>query len=152
MMAWRSLSFLTAAFCAVVLCGDPSHAADETRLVVKSASGPHVFSVEVMRTRADLEKGLMFRRHLAPDAGMLFDFGEPQTVSMWMKNTYLPLDMLFIDKGGHVVSVARDAKPMSETIIPSGGAVTGVLEINAGASDRIGVKPGDEVQHPMFGP
>ena len=118
---------------------------------IDTVSGPHSFAVEVMRTQAELEKGLMFRRHMAPDAGMLFDFGPPQRVSMWMKNTYLPLDMVFIGKDGRVVSVKQNAEPLSERIIPSGGEITGVLELNAGIAERIGVKAGDQVHHPMFG-
>ena len=118
---------------------------------IDTSSGPHSFDIEVMRTRAELEKGLMFRRQMAPDAGMLFDFGAPQRVAMWMKNTYLPLDMLFIAKDGHVVSVKQNAEPMSESVISSGGEITGVLELNAGTAKRIGVKAGDQVHHPMFG-
>ena len=118
---------------------------------IDTSSGPYSFAIEVMRTPAELEKGLMFRRHMAPDAGMLFDFGAPQRVSMWMKNTYLPLDMLFIAKDGRVVSVKQNAEPLSERIISSGGEITGVLELNAGTAKRIGVKAGDQVHHPMFG-
>ena len=123
----------------------------ETRLEIVTASGPHPFDIEVMRSEPDLEKGLMFRRHMDADKGMLFDFGEPQQVTMWMKNTYLPLDMVFIAKTGTVLSVKENAEPMSEHIIGSGGLVTGVLELNAGTAKRIGVKVGDHVRHPMFG-
>ena len=121
-------------------------------LSIETGSGSHRFTVEVMRTRDQLERGLMFRRQMAPDRGMLFDFGSPQPVSMWMKNTYLPLDMVFIAANGRVVSVKRDAAPMSEIIIPSGGDVLGVLEVNAGTAAEIGVKPGDHVLDPMFKP
>ena len=121
-------------------------------LSIDTASGAHHFSVEVMRTREQLERGLMFRRQMSPDRGMLFDFGSPQPVAMWMKNTYLPLDMVFIAADGRVVSVKQNAEPMSEAVIPSGGDVTGVLEINAGTAARIGVKLGDRVVDPMFKP
>ena len=127
-------------------------AAAQDDLSVVTARGAHRFPVDVMRTRDELERGLMFRRQLAPDRGMLFDFGAPQPVTMWMKNTYLPLDMVFIARDGRVVSVKRDAEPMSEDIIPSGGDVLGVLEVNAGTAARIGVKPGDRVIDPMFKP
>ena len=129
----------------------PSSAATDD-LVIDTASGPHHFTVDVMRTRDELERGLMFRRQLGADRGMLFDFGSPQPVSMWMKNTYLPLDMVFIAADGRVVSVKTDAEPLSETIIPSGGDVLGVLEVNAGTAARIGVKAGDRVSDPMFKP
>ena len=122
-----------------------------TSIEIDTSSGPHNFDIEVMRTRAELEKGLMFRRQMAPDAGMLFDFGAPQRVAMWMKNTYLPLDMVFIAKDGRVVSVKQNAEPQSERIIGSGGDITGVLELNAGTAKRIDLKVGDQVHHPMFG-
>ncbi len=152
-------SFPTIAFSALALAAlasaalaAPPAAPATDDLSIDTASGAHHFSVEVMRTRDQLERGLMFRRQMAPDKGMLFDFGSPQPVSMWMKNTYLPLDMVFIAADGRVVSVKRNAEPLSEAIIPSGGDVTGVLEINAGAAARIGVKPGDRVVDPMFKP
>ena len=122
-----------------------------TTIEIVTNSGPHSFAIEVMRTPAELEKGLMYRRHMAADAGMLFDFGAPQRVSMWMKNTFLPLDMVFIARDGRVVSVKQNAEPQSERIIPSGGDVTGVLELNAGTAKRIELKVGDQVRHPMFG-
>ena len=121
-------------------------------LSIETASGAHHFTVEVMRTRDQLERGLMFRRQMAPDTGMLFDFGSPQPVSMWMKNTYLPLDMVFVAADGRVVSVKRNAEPMSEAVIASGGDVTGVIEVNAGTAAKIGLKPGDRVVDPMFKP
>ena len=133
-----------------LLAATPAPAVDDLSLV--TASGPHHFTVDVMRTRDQLERGLMFRRDLAADHGMLFDFGASQPVSMWMKNTYLPLDMVFIAADGRVVSVKHDAEPLSEAIIPSGGDVLGVLEVKAGTAARIGLKPGDRVVDPLFKP
>lgn len=121
-------------------------------LSIETASGPRHFAVEVMRGRDQLERGLMFRREMAADRGMLFDFGSPQPVSMWMKNTYLALDMVFIAADGRVVSVKRNAEPLSEAIIPSGGDVKGVLELNAGTAARFDIKAGDRVVDPMFKP
>lgn len=149
--ASSALAALAALAVAVGLATGPSFAAADD-LVIDTASGQHHFTVDVMRTRDELERGLMFRRQLGADRGMLFDFGSPQPVSMWMKNTYLALDMVFIGSDGRVVSVKRDAEPQSETIIPSGGDVLGVLEVNAGTAARIGVKPGDRVVDPMFKP
>ncbi len=134
------------------LAAAPSARAAADDLSIVTASGPHHFTVDVMRTRDELARGLMFRRELPADRGMLFDFGAPQRVNMWMKNTYLPLDMVFIAPDGRVVSVKRNAEPLSEDIIPSGGDVLGVLEVNAGTAARIGVKPGDRVVDPMFKP
>ena len=136
--------------CMATVSGRAEAAVDD--LTITTATGPHHFAVEVMRTRDELERGLMFRREMANDRGMLFDFGSPQPVTMWMKNTYLPLDMVFIASNGRVVSVKQDAEPLSEKTIPSGGDVLGVLELDAGTAKRIGLKPGDRVSDPMFKP
>jgi uncharacterized membrane protein (UPF0127 family) len=136
---------------AVALPADAAGRAPDD-LSIETASGSHHFVVDVMRTPDELRRGLMFRRDLAADHGMLFDFGTPQPVSMWMKNTYLPLDMVFVAADGRVVSVKRDAEPMSQAIIPSGGDVLAVLEVNAGTAARIGLKPGDRVTDPLFKP
>lgn len=122
------------------------------KLEIDTASGPHVLEVEVMRTEQERERGLMFRRFLPKDRGMLFDFKTEQPVMMWMKNTYIPLDMVFIAHDGRVVGIAKDAEPLSERIIPSGAPAAGVLEVNAGEADAIGLKVGDKVQHPIFKP
>ena len=119
-------------------------------LDIVTATGPHRFSVEVMRTEAEREKGLMFRKFLPPGRGMLFDFKAERQVTMWMKNTYLPLDMIFIGRDGKVVSVAQNAEPLSEAIIPSQVPAYAVLEVNAGEAAAIGVKPGDAVKNGMF--
>ena len=149
-------AFLAAALTVVAVFGfsrveaAPAPAIDDLSIV--TSSGPHHFSVEVMRTRDELERGLMFRNTMPPDRGMLFDFGEPQEVTMWMKNTVLALDMVFISKDGHIVSIKKNATPFSLATIPSGGEVLGVLEVNAGTAARIGAKPGDTVVDPMFKP
>jgi hypothetical protein len=132
-------------------------AAEETQgalesLSIVTASGRHDFSVEVMRTDAGRERGLMFRRYLPRDRGMLFDFGVEQPIMMWMKNTYLPLDMIFIARTGRVIGIAADTEPLSETIIRSEAPAYAVLEVNAGTAARIGLKIGDRVRHPMFQP
>ncbi len=121
------------------------------KLEIVTSSGAHQFSVEVMRTQAQRERGLMFRRSLPADQGMLFDFQVEQPVAMWMKNTFLPLDMVFISKTGKVVALAENTEPLSRAIIPSGGPVYSVLEVNAGSAARIGLKIGDSVRHPLFG-
>ena len=119
-------------------------------LDVITATGPHHFNVEVMRTEAGREKGLMFRKFLPADRGMLFDFKTERPVAMWMKNTFLPLDMVFIAKDGKVVSVAENAEPLSEAIIASEGPAFAVLELNAGEAAHSGIKPGDVVKNGMF--
>lgn len=121
-------------------------------LTLVSSSGRHVFQVEVMRNDAQRAQGLMFRRQMAADRGMLFDFEREAPVSMWMKNTYLPLDMIFIDRHGRIVNIAENTEPLSERTIPSAGPVLGVLEVNAGTARRLGLKAGDVVEHSMFRP
>jgi uncharacterized membrane protein (UPF0127 family) len=121
-------------------------------LVIVTAKGPVTFAVEVMRTDEDRAKGLMFRRYMPEDRGMLFDFKEPQPVSMWMKNTYIPLDMVFIRKNGTIARIAEDTEPLSTRTIASGEEVLAVLELNGGAAQKAGIKAGDTVRHAMFKP
>lgn len=135
----------------VLLAGVRADADDARRVVVETASGSHAFTVELAATPAERGRGLMHRRSLAQDAGMLFDFGVDDEVTMWMQNTYIPLDMVFIDRTGVVHRVERNTTPFSTRIVASRGPVRSVLEVNAGTADRIGLKRGDTVRHPMFG-
>jgi len=121
------------------------------KLEIVTSSGTHAFSVEVMRSEPERERGLMFRRFLAKDRGMLFAFETERPLMMWMKNTYLPLDMIFVGRSGKVVAVAENAVPLSEKIISSGVPAFAVLEANAGTVARIGLRIGDNVRHPVFG-
>jgi uncharacterized protein len=120
------------------------------KLQINTQSGPHVLDIELVRSDADMERGLMFRKSMPDGHGMLFDFRTAQPIMMWMKNTYIPLDMVFVGTDGHVTHVAEHAVPMSEAIISSEGPALGVLEINAGVAARIGVKPGDVVHASIF--
>jgi uncharacterized membrane protein (UPF0127 family) len=106
--------------------------------------------VEVATTPAQQEKGMMFRDGLAPNYGMLFIYDQVQPVQMWMRNTKIPLDMLFIDANGSILNIAENAKPMDETIIPSRYPVKAVLEIGGGEVTRLGIKVGDRAEHPAF--
>ncbi len=119
-------------------------------LTIRSASGAHSFSVEVADTPERRSLGLMHRRSMPANAGMLFDFKSDQPVAMWMRNTVIPLDMLFIARDGRIVNIAERTVPFSETGIPSRGPVRAVLELNAGTAARLGIKPGDRVTHPIF--
>jgi uncharacterized protein len=129
-------------------------AALETLTLVTDAKGAHpvdhVLQVEVMRDEAGREQGLMNRRYMPADRGMLFEFGMEQPVLMWMKNTYIPLDMIFISRAGVITHIAENAEPLSEAIISSEGPVYAVLEVNGGLSRKIGLKKGDIVRHPAF--
>ena len=119
-------------------------------LVLKTVGGEKTFTVEMAETPGQQSTGLMFRTAMASDRGMLFTYKKPQTVSMWMKNTYIPLDMIFIAGDGTVHHIVRNTVPQSLKTIDSNGSVTAVLELNAGTADRIGLKPGDKVVHPHF--
>jgi uncharacterized membrane protein (UPF0127 family) len=115
-------------------------------LDVVTHQGVRHFTVEVADTEASRDRGLMFRKSLKAARGMLFDFHTPQPVAFWMKNTLIPLDMLFIDADGRVISIARNAVPLSEAQIPSGGDIVEVLELRGGRAAEIGVKTGDLVR------
>lgn len=119
-------------------------------LEIVTATGAHIFQVELANTPESRMRGLMYRRSMAEDHGMLFDFGVESTVGMWMKNTSIPLDLIFISRKGVVVSVATDAEPFSERVISSGKPAYAVIELNAGTARRIGVAPGDLARHPIF--
>ncbi len=126
------------------------HAAETQSLEIITKSGVQVFAVEVMRTDEERAKGLMFRKELPEGRGMLFDFTPEQNVSMWMKNTLIPLDMIFIQADGQILRIAENTQVESEKIISSGGPVRGVLEVIAGTSRKFGIKAGDRVGHPLF--
>ena len=108
------------------------------------------FKVEVVDNDDSRERGLMFRMSLAPNAGMLFDFKTPQGVSFWMKNTYIPLDIIFIGSDGHILNIARQARPMDESNLPSAGPALGVLEIAGGRAAQLDIEPGDLVCNRIF--
>jgi uncharacterized membrane protein (UPF0127 family) len=118
--------------------------------VVTHDGKAHHFTVEIADNDQTRERGLMFRTSLKPDAGMLFDFKYPQEVAFWMKNTFIPLDIIFIGPDGKILNIARQATPMSEANLPSAGPVLGVLEIAGGRAAELGVHPGDRVRHRIF--
>lgn len=148
--AHGSLSALVVLVCFVGAGFAPARATDLHTLEIVSGSGVHVFSVELAQTDEERAKGLMFRRELPEGQGMLFDFGRDENVSMWMKNTYVPLDMIFIAANGRIVRIAENTQPMSTRIIPSGGPVRAVLEVIGGTAKKHGIAPGDRVAHPWF--
>src|SRR5271165_6892333 len=120
-------------------------------LTIVSATGPHRFTVEVAETPAQMEQGLMFRRAMDPDAGMLFDYKTPTMATMWMRNTLIPLDMLFVDAQGRIVNIHQRAVPQSLDVIAAAAPVRAVIELNGGTAARLGIAPGDQVQYPIFG-
>jgi uncharacterized membrane protein (UPF0127 family) len=117
-------------------------------LTINSATGPHTITVEVAKTREEQMTGLMFRRSIGADEGMIFIYPQDQEISMWMKNTYIPLDMIFIRHEGTVLHVERDTEPLSERIISSGDQARAVVEMAAGSAQRLGIEPGDRIDFP----
>ena len=122
-----------------------------SELTIISATGPHRFKVELAETPAQMTQGLMFRTSLAPDAGMLFDYKQPTAATMWMRNTLIPLDMLFVDAQGRIVNIHQRAVPQSLDVIAAAAPVRAVIELNGGTASRLGIAPGDRVVHPIFG-
>ena len=137
---------------ALVLSAPAALAELETSpLTIESANGSHAFTVEIADEPEEITTGLMNRESMDPDAGMLFDFGQPREAAMWMKNTLIPLDMLFMDPQGKVIAIARETVPGSLRTITPGVPVKSVLELNGGRAEELGIEPGDEVIHPIFG-
>lgn len=128
----------------------PSQATANESLTIETSTGVHGFLVELADTEERRRTGLMFREELALDAGMLFDFETPRVITMWMRNTPLPLDMIFIGPNGRIISVAENTVPYSEAIVSSRYPASAVFEVNAGTAKRIGIKVGDAVSHPLF--
>jgi uncharacterized protein len=134
----------------VAFANGTARAASFQSLEIVTKSGVQVFSVEMATTEEEKTTGLMYRKELADGKGMLFDFSPEQQVSMWMKNTYVSLDMIFIRSDGRILRIAENTEPLSTKIIPSGGLAKAVLEVVAGTAQKYGIEPGDRVAHPLF--
>ncbi len=140
--------------CATAWLAAPLSAQQELpleELAIETVAGKRLFRVEVARNQSQRAVGLMWRRQMDPDRGMLFDFDSVRQVTMWMQNTPLSLDMLFIAEDGRVASIAAHTTPFSTERITSGVPVGAVLELLAGSAERLGIAPGDRVRHSMFG-
>ena len=142
---------VVAGICLNLLAPPGSVAASPGTLLLNTDSGPHSFSIELATTDQQRILGLMYRRALAADAGMLFLYDRPQPAAMWMKNTFISLDMIFIGPDGRVHRIEAHTEPFSTEVISSEGDVRGILEVNAGTADAIGLKVGDEVIYPGLG-
>lgn len=135
---------------AVLVTSSPSlHANGLKRepVVLVSETGRHVIDAEIADTPGAKATGLMFRRSLGADKGMLFIYDRPQNITMWMQNTYISLDMIFADAGGTIIRIARDTEPFSTDIIEAGGLAKVVLEVPAGTARRLKLKRGDKLIH-----
>jgi uncharacterized protein len=146
---WAALAII------VVMSGilvAPVRADGPETLQIVTSSGTHDFHIEIAKDDVSRAQGLMNRPFLPADRGMLFEFDREAPVSFWMKNTYIPLDMIFISRAGVVTNIVEKAEPLSERVIPSGPPCLGVLELNGGAAASIGLRVGDTVRHPFFKP
>ena len=119
-------------------------------LKLTTATGVHSFEIEIAETDEQKARGLMFRRTMDDAAGMLFPYSPAQEITMWMRNTYISLDMVFIRADGIVHRVETGTEPFSEKVIASEGDAAAVLELKAGTANRVGLKAGDRVEHKLF--
>ena len=151
-MSRRVLTFVAFLVLGLWLPAGPDRlqAAEQQTLEIVTKKGVHVFAVELAVTNEERARGLMHRKELPEGRGMLFDFAPDQEVSMWMQNTYISLDMIFIQADGRILRIAENTKPLSEAIISSNGRVRAVLEVIAGTAKKLGIAPGDRVAHPLF--
>ena len=149
-MVRRSALRLVLALLVLPLVAGRAPAAEQGTLEIATKSGVRTFSVELAVTDEERMKGLMFRKEVPEGYGMLFDFKQDQMVTMWMKNTYVSLDMIFIKSDGRIARIAENTKVQSEDIIPSGQPVRAVLEVVAGTARKYGIAAGDKVAHPIF--
>lgn len=147
-LAWCVV--VVAALMALAEAAPASITFEESALTIDAAEGSFEFRVEMAVSPQQRSQGLMFRESLEEDRGMLFDFGRPQVASMWMRNTYVPLDMLFIDAAGRITQIAANTQPLSDAVVASREPVRAVLELRGGVSAKLGIKPGDRVIHPLF--
>jgi uncharacterized membrane protein (UPF0127 family) len=141
---------LALTLCFLAFAFRPAAALEEQTLEIAASNGVHPFAVELAVTDEEHERGLMYRKSLPEGRGMLFDFHRDQQVAFWMKNTYIPLDMIFIRGDGTIARIAEDTVPLSEALVPSGAPVRAVLEVIAGTARKLGIRAGDKVASPIF--
>jgi uncharacterized membrane protein (UPF0127 family) len=144
------LATLVVAVCCGAAVPTPSLATGRATLEIVSKTGVHAFSVELATNDEERTRGLMYRKELPEGQGMLFDFERDQPVSFWMRNTYIPLDIIFIQGDGRILRIAENTQPLSDRLIPSGGPVRAVLEVIGGTARKLGIAPGDRVESPIF--
>ena len=147
----RTVRFIALLVLGLLAVAGPARSADPRVVEIASKTGVHAFAVELATTDAERSQGLMNRKELPEGQGMLFDFQRDQEVAFWMKNTYIPLDMIFIRSDGRIMRIAENTEPLSEKLVPSNAAVRGVLEVIAGTTRKLGIAVGDRVAHPIFG-
>jgi uncharacterized protein len=146
---WAALSFIVIV---ALAAGAPARGDGLEPLQIVTATGTHDFEVEIAKDDASRARGLMDRRFMPANHGMLFEFDREAPEAFWMKDTYISLDMIFISHAGVVTNIVANAEPLSERAIPSGPPCKAVLEVNGGVAAKIGLKVGDKVRHPFFKP
>jgi hypothetical protein len=134
----------------LLLASGSANAFSRDIIVIRTNGASYRFNVELAVSLTERSEGLMFRKEMAPNAGMLFLYDQDQAVTFWMKNTYLPLDMIFIASDGRITQIVKNARPLSEDLIPSTTYIRGVMEVNAGITDQYGIQPGDHVDYGAF--
>ena len=148
---WAALFLLVAATMASMMsAGVAQTTFAKDKLTIVTASGSHVIAIEIASTDEAKSLGLMYRQTVPADTGMLFPYDRPQELTMWMRNTYASLDMVFIRADGIVHRIEYATEPLSERVIGSKGPVTAVLELAAGEAKRLGIQAGDKVDHKTF--
>jgi uncharacterized protein len=145
------LSVLLSLFVCVGLLGTSAAALKKQPLTFITAAGQqHKITIELADSDSTRATGLMYRRSIGPDEGMLFVYDDEREITMWMKNTYISLDMFFVRKSGVISHIETNTEPFSERILPSEGPALAVIEMAAGSAARLGIKTGDKVKHPAF--
>ncbi|MEE8295686.1 MAG: DUF192 domain-containing protein [Sphingomonadales bacterium] len=119
-------------------------------LSVETAGGTYKFQVQIAQTVEQKQIGLMFRNNMPAGEGMLFTYKYPEVAGFWMRNTYISLDILFVRGDGTIANIARNTTPLSLDMVSSNGHIIGVLEINGGLAEKLGIEPGDKILHPFF--
>ncbi len=147
-LAYAVLVVMTGA--CLVVSPPTARSAEQQTLEIASKTGVHLFGVEIAVTDEERARGLMYRRSVPESYGMLFDFKRDQEVTMWMHNTYVSLDMIFIQSDGRIRRIAENTETESDKIISSGGPVRAVLEVVAGTAKKLGIEPGDRVASPIL--
>jgi uncharacterized membrane protein (UPF0127 family) len=143
--------WVRAALIGALIAPTANAACSLTTVDVRGSGGQSRFTVEVADDAAERGQGLMFRENLGRFEGMLFVYDRPQRAAFWMRNTLIPLDMIFTDRTGKVTHVHANAVPLSEALIEGGDDVFAVLEVNGGLSKTLSIEPGAVLRHPVFG-
>ena len=137
-------------FCVAIFVAASVAALEKQPLTFMTSTGAHPITVEVADNDEERATGLMFRRSIGEKEGMLFIYDREQDITMWMKNTYISLDMIFVRRDGVISHIETNTEPFSQNIIDSEGPALAVIEMGSGGARRLGLKPGDRVQHPAF--